>query len=160
MARKALLVCGIMPLLLYAAMNIFLAMQGEGYSSASQTVSELSAIATPTRFRFYFIATMVILVAFGIFDWIQRSRRVREAADSVARVWERISIGVFLLWVVVLAVAVLPVHPVNRAQTAVCRVLIATSGFMRQVIGFVTRPASFTRFFNIGLADSSHAASL
>ena len=43
------LMCGIASSLLYVAMNVFVAMQWEGYSSASQTVSELSAIGAPTR---------------------------------------------------------------------------------------------------------------
>ena len=49
MFRKALLICGIASSVLYVAMNVFVAMQWEGYSSASQTVSELSAIGAPTR---------------------------------------------------------------------------------------------------------------
>jgi hypothetical protein len=49
MIRKTLLVCGILSSLLYVAMTVFIAMQWEGYSSASQTVSELSAIGAPTR---------------------------------------------------------------------------------------------------------------
>jgi hypothetical protein len=49
MARKALLVCGILSSLLYVVMNVFVPMQWQGYSSASQTVSELSAIGAPTR---------------------------------------------------------------------------------------------------------------
>ena len=49
MLRKASLICGILSSLLYAGMTVFIAMQWEGYSSASQTVSELSAIGAPTR---------------------------------------------------------------------------------------------------------------
>lgn len=49
MTRRALLVCGILAPLLYAAMNVFIPMRWEDYSSASQTVSELSAIGAPTR---------------------------------------------------------------------------------------------------------------
>jgi hypothetical protein len=49
MTRKILLVCGLLPSMLYVAMNVFVAMQWEGDSSASQTVSELSAIGAPTR---------------------------------------------------------------------------------------------------------------
>lgn len=41
---KVLLVCGILSSLLYVAMNVFVPMLFEGYSLASQTVSELSAI--------------------------------------------------------------------------------------------------------------------
>ena len=49
MLRKTLLVCGILSSLLYVAMTVLVAMQWEGYSSASQTISELSAIGAPTR---------------------------------------------------------------------------------------------------------------
>jgi hypothetical protein len=49
MTRKILLVCGVLSSVLYVAMNVFVAMQWAGYSSASQTVSELSAIGAPTR---------------------------------------------------------------------------------------------------------------
>ena len=49
MARHLLLLCGMLSFLLYAAMNVLVAMQWEDYSSASQTVSELSAIGAPTR---------------------------------------------------------------------------------------------------------------
>jgi hypothetical protein len=49
MARKVPLACGILSSLLYVAMNIIAAMLYEGYSSTSQTVSELSAIGAPTR---------------------------------------------------------------------------------------------------------------
>jgi hypothetical protein len=48
-ARKLLLTCGILSSLLYVAMLIFVPMQYEGYSSVTQTVSELSAIGAPTR---------------------------------------------------------------------------------------------------------------
>ena len=41
--------CGILSSLLYVVMNVFVAMEWEGYSSASQTVSELSAIGAPRR---------------------------------------------------------------------------------------------------------------
>jgi hypothetical protein len=47
--RKALLICGILSSLYYVAIIIIVPMQYEGYSSASQTVSELSAIGSPTR---------------------------------------------------------------------------------------------------------------
>jgi Protein of unknown function (DUF998) len=46
---KLLLSCGILSSLLYVAMLIFVPMQYEGYNSASQTISELSAINAPTR---------------------------------------------------------------------------------------------------------------
>ena len=201
MARKALLVCGILSSLLYVAMNVFIPMQWEGYSSASQTVSELSAIGAPTRrlwvqlgavytllvaafgwgvlassrrngplraaggllvaygviglawppmhlrevlaagggtltdtmhivfamltvllmliaigfgaaafgnrFRLYSIATMVILVAFGALTGLDGPRIAANLPTPWVGVWERISISAFLLWVAVLAIALL-----------------------------------------------------
>jgi hypothetical protein len=203
MARKVLLVCGILSSLLYVAMNIFIPMQWQGYRSASQTVSELSAIGAPTRplwvvlgivytllvaafalgvwvsahqnrslqivaglliafgviglgwpyapmhqrpvlaagggtptdtmhlvfatvtvllmliaigvgaeafgrrFRLYSIATMVILVVFGGLTFRDAPKVGANLPTSWIGVWERINIGVFLLWVVVLAVTLL-----------------------------------------------------
>jgi hypothetical protein len=211
MARKVLLVCGIASSLLYVAMNVFVPMQWEGYSSASQTVSELSAIGAPTRalwvplgiaytllltafgwgvwesarrnrplrivgslmvasgviglawppmhqravlaagggtltdtmhivwsvvtvllfvleigfgaaafgkrFRLYSIATMVILVVFGTLTGLDGPRVSANLPTPWIGVWERISIAVFLLWVVVLAVGLLRV--VDRQDAAV-----------------------------------------
>jgi hypothetical protein len=197
MVRRLLLVCGIASSLLYVAMNVFVPMQWEGYSSASQTVSELSAIGAPTRplwvslgiaytllvsafgcgvwvsarrnrplrvvgglmvahgviglawppmhlrgaevtltdtmhivwtmvtvllmlleigfgaaafgkrFRLYSIATIVILVAFGALTGLDAPRIPANLPTPWVGVWERINIGVFLLWVVVLAIALL-----------------------------------------------------
>ena len=201
MVRKVLLVSGIVSSLLYVAMNVFVAMQYEGYSSVSQTVSELSAIGAPTRtlwvllgtgytllvaafgwgvwrsavrnrplrivgglifisgviglfwppmhqrealaagggtltdtmhivftmvtvllmmlaigfgaaafgkrFRLYSIATMVILVAFGALTGLDGARVQANLPTPWVGVWERINIGVFLLWVVVLATTLL-----------------------------------------------------
>jgi len=197
--RQVLLICGILSSLLYVAMNVFVAMQWEGYNSASQTVSELSAIGAPTRslwvflgiaytllvtafgwgvwasarrnrplrvvgglmlacgvigfawpfapmhlrgaeftltdtmhivlamvtvlfyllvlgfgaaafgkrFRLYSIATMVILGAFGALTGLDGPRIAANLPTPWAGVWERINIGVFLLWIVVLAMALL-----------------------------------------------------
>ena len=46
---RLLLVCGLLSSLLYAAMLAFVPSWWDGYSSAAQTVSELSAIGAPTR---------------------------------------------------------------------------------------------------------------
>ena len=197
--RQVLLICGILSSLLYVAMNVFVAMQWEGYNSASQTVSELSAIGAPTRslwvflgiaytllvtafgwgvwasarrnrplrvvgglmlacgvigfawpfapmhlrgaeftltdtmhivlamvtvlfyllvlgfgaaafgkrFRLYSIATMVILGAFGALTGLDGPRIAANLPTPWVGVWERINIGVFLLWIVVLAMALL-----------------------------------------------------
>jgi hypothetical protein len=211
MVRKSLLVCGILSSLLYVAMTIFVAMQWEGYSSASQTISELSAIDAPTRslwavpgaiytvlvtafgwgvwkspgrnralriagglivaygsfgvlwpfapmhlretlaagggtlsdtmhlvlasvtvllmllaisfaaaafgarFRVYSIATLVILVAFGALTFLDAPRLAANLPTPWMGVWERINVGVFLLWVVVLATTLLRVKGVAVA---------------------------------------------
>jgi hypothetical protein len=206
MGRKVLLVCGIVSSLLYVAMNVFVPMRWESYSSAAQTVSELSAIGAPTRtlwvlpaafytllvtafgcgvwksagrsralrivgglivaygalgiiwpfapmhlrevlaaggstrsytlhlvlggvtvvlmllaiafgasafgrrFRLYSIASLVILVAFGALTFLDAPRVAANQHTPWIGVWERIDIGVFLLWVVVLAIALLGVR--------------------------------------------------
>lgn len=70
MGRKALLACGAASSLLYVAMNVFVAMQWEGYSSASRTVSELSAVGAPTRPLWVALAFgytgLVISFGFGV----------------------------------------------------------------------------------------------
>ena len=81
MARKALLVCGIVSSLLYLAMNVFVAMQWEGYSSASQTISELSAIGAPTRPLWVSLGIVytLLVTAFGWGVWgaTRRNRPLR-----------------------------------------------------------------------------------
>ena len=208
--RKSLLVCGILSSLLYIGMNIFIPMQFEGYDSASQTVSELSAIGAPTRqlwvslgivytllatafgwgvlqsanqnrrlrlvgglliaygflglfwppmhmrgteksltdtmhiifavvtvilmmliigfgasslgkrFRLYSIATMLVLIVFGILTGLDGPRVAANLPTPWAGVWERINIGVFLLWIIVLAIVLLragiPVSEKNIKQ--------------------------------------------
>ena len=204
MLRKVLLVCRVLSTLHYVAMNVVVAMQWDGYSSASQTVSELSAIGAPTRplwvalavlytllviafgagvwksaqasrplrvvggaliahgllglvwppmhqrevlaagggtltdtlhiawtmatvflmmlaigfgavalgkrFRLYSIATMVILMAFGIFTGIDAPRVQANLPTPWVGVWERISIAVDMLWVAVLAITLLRIQ--------------------------------------------------
>lgn len=74
--RKALLVCGILSSVLYVAINIYVPMQYEGYDSASQTVSELSAIDTPTRSLWVWLLTVytVLVIAFGWGVWQSAGR--------------------------------------------------------------------------------------
>ena len=76
MARQALLVCGILSSLLYIAMTVLVAMQWEGYSSASQTISELSAIGAPTRSLWVLPAAVytVLVTAFGWGVWKSAGR--------------------------------------------------------------------------------------
>jgi hypothetical protein len=67
MTRNYLLLCGILSMLWYVAINFIVPMQYPGYDIASQTVSELSAIDTPTR-NFWFVLCIfysLLLFAFG-----------------------------------------------------------------------------------------------
>jgi hypothetical protein len=201
--RKTWLACGIASTLLYIAMNVVVPMQWAAYDSASQTVSELSAIGAPTRplwvvlgviytllvmafgwgvrmtagkdrrlsvagaliaaygalgvvwpfapmhlrealaagggtfsdtlhialgvateiiyllalgfaaaalgraFRFYSIATFVALLTFAVPVFREAPRLGANLPTPLIGVWERINIGVFLLWVMVLAIALL-----------------------------------------------------
>jgi len=203
MARQTLLVCGVLSSVLYVAMTVLVAMQWEAYSSASQTISELSAIGAPTRwlwavpgaiytllvttfgwgvwksagrsrslrlaggliaaygalgvlwpfapmhlretlaagggtlsdtmhlvlasatvllmllaigaaaaafgiwFRVYSLATLAILAAFGALTFLDAPRLSANLPTPWIGVWERINVGVFLLWVVVLATTLL-----------------------------------------------------
>ena len=68
MARESLLYCGILSMLWYMVMNIFVPMQYPGYNSASQTVSELSAINAPTR-TFWFVLAIFYSLVFIAFGW-------------------------------------------------------------------------------------------
>ena len=201
MKRKLLLICGILSSILYVAMNIFVPMRYEGYNSASQTVSELSAIGAPTRtlwvllgiiynlllvafgwgiwkslprnpylklmgvsmilyaviglfwppmhqrevlatgggtltdtlhiiftlvtvplmllaigfgaasfgkrFRLYSIVTIVVLIMFGILTGLDSPRMETGLPTPWIGVWERITIGAFMLWIVILAINLL-----------------------------------------------------
>jgi CubicO group peptidase (beta-lactamase class C family) len=71
MGRKALLSCGILAPLMYVAMMLFVGLWWEGYSVASQTPSELSAIGAPTRPMWVLLGTVyaVLMIAFGWIVW-------------------------------------------------------------------------------------------
>jgi Protein of unknown function (DUF998) len=71
MVRKTLLVCGILAAFLYVAMTLLVGLLWEGYSSAAQTISELSAIGAPTRPLWMLLGTVyaVLMVAFGWIVW-------------------------------------------------------------------------------------------
>ncbi|MBE9166910.1 DUF998 domain-containing protein [Pleurocapsales cyanobacterium LEGE 06147] len=77
MGRKILLVCGILSSLLYVATVVLAPMQWEGYSSTSQTVSELIAIDAPTTPLVVplFIIYSVLVYAFGWGVWISAGRK-------------------------------------------------------------------------------------
>ena len=79
MKQNVLLSCGIASSLLYIAMNAFVPLLFAGYSTTTQTVSELSAIGAPTRSLWVWLAMLYILLfaAFGLGVW-------QSAADNKA----------------------------------------------------------------------------
>jgi hypothetical protein len=68
---RLLLVSGILSSLVYAAMLVFVPMRWAGYSSASQTVSELSAIGAPSRSLWVSLGVLwtLLYIAFGWGVW-------------------------------------------------------------------------------------------
>lgn len=202
--RQLLLLCGILSSLLYILINIIVPLQWDAYNSATQTVSELSAVNAPTRtlwvilstpytllaiafawgvwksavenkplritgalliaysllgifwpfapmhlretlaaggatvsdtmhlalgaitevfylialgfaaaalgkkFRIYSIVTFIILLIFGSLTFIDAPGVSKNEPTPFIGIWERINIGVFLLWVIVLGISLWP----------------------------------------------------
>jgi hypothetical protein len=82
-----LLVCGILSSLLYVTMLVLVPLWWEGYSSADQAVSELSAIGAPTRSPWVSLAVVwaLLYAAFGCGVWLSagRNRNLRVAGAVI-----------------------------------------------------------------------------
>ena len=87
MMRKFLLTCGILSSLWYVGINIFIPIKYEGYSVASMTVSELSAIGAPTRIIWVLLAILylLLLMAFGwgVLKFTGGSRQLRITGNLI-----------------------------------------------------------------------------
>ncbi len=70
------------------------------------------AAAFGKPFRFYTIGTMVLHILFGILTGMESPHITTNGSTPMIGVWERINIGVFMIWVIVLAAILL------RAETA------------------------------------------
>ncbi|MEJ8843895.1 DUF998 domain-containing protein [Lacibacter sp. H375] len=72
MGRNSLLICGILAMLWYVAINILVPTQYPGYDIASYTVSELSAIDAPTRTLWFILCIFysLLFIAFGAGVWL------------------------------------------------------------------------------------------
>jgi hypothetical protein len=66
------LFCGVLSTLWYTAVNIIVPFQYPGYDTASQTVSELSAMGAPTRslWLMLLIPFSLLVIAFGCGVWL------------------------------------------------------------------------------------------
>jgi hypothetical protein len=67
-----------------------------------------------TRFRVYSIATIVVLLAFGGLTFLEAPHLSANLPTPWIGLWERINISVFLLWVAVLATALLRAVNIGR----------------------------------------------
>ena len=68
------------------------------------------AAAFGSGFRLYSIATMVIVLVFGMLTGIQSPRLAADLPTPYIGLWERISIAVYMIWLMALAVALLRRH--------------------------------------------------
>jgi hypothetical protein len=75
------------------------------------TAIGVGVAAYGVRFRLYSIVTLVLLVALGVLTGMDTPRIEANLPTPWVGVWERGSIGVFLLWIVVLALSLLRVRP-------------------------------------------------
>lgn len=66
-----------------------------------------AAAALGKMFRIYSIATFILLLVFGILTFLDAPDIAVNQPTPLIGVWERINIGLFLLWVVVLAIVLL-----------------------------------------------------
>jgi hypothetical protein len=69
-----------------------------------------AATALGMRFRFYSIVTMIVLVGFGALTGLYGPDISANLPTPWVGVWERVNIGAYMLWVVVLAGALLREH--------------------------------------------------
>jgi hypothetical protein len=68
------------------------------------------AASLGSRFRLYSIITVLVLFAFGILTALDSPAMEANLPTPWIGVWERIGIGAYMLWVVVLAIALLRVE--------------------------------------------------
>ena len=66
-----------------------------------------SAMALGTRFRIYSIVSVIVLLAFGSLPGMASPALQVDLPTPLLGVWERISIGAFMVWVAVLATTLL-----------------------------------------------------
>lgn len=64
----------------------------------------LAAIALGKSFRIYSVITMVLLVVFAVLTFREAPNVAINGPTPLIGIWERVNIGIFLLWMVVLAV--------------------------------------------------------
>ena len=104
-----------------------------------------AAAALGRRFRIYSIATVVMLVVFGLLAGLDAPRIEANLPTPTVGVVERICVGAFLLWVVVLAAILLPRQGRQGAPAGVVRMTTHLDGLVTR--GFEEVRAEFERNF-------------
>lgn len=66
-----------------------------------------AATALGKMFRIYSIATFLAILVFGVLTFLESPAIAKNQPTPLIGVWERINIGIFLLWVIVLALILL-----------------------------------------------------
>ena len=64
-------------------------------------------LAFGKKFRVYSIISLAVLTTFGILTGIEAPNIDANQPTPMIGIWERINIGVFLLWVIILAIVLL-----------------------------------------------------
>lgn len=65
------------------------------------------AVALGKRFRLYSIVTIIIFLVFGTLAGLEAPNLDKNLATPMLGVWERINIGVYMIWVIVLSITLL-----------------------------------------------------
>jgi hypothetical protein len=89
--------------------------------SVMMFVMVLSAASLDKPFRVYSAVSLLVMLVFGILTSIDSPRMEANLSTPLIGVWERISIGAYMLWVVMLARKMikynpLPLHPISQKQ--------------------------------------------
>jgi Protein of unknown function (DUF998) len=70
----------------------------------------LGAVAFGKRFRLYSIGSIILFIVFGILTGLEAPDISTNHATPMIGVWERINIGIYMLWVTVLAIVILRIE--------------------------------------------------
>jgi hypothetical protein len=83
--------------LVFAAVTVLLMILAIGFGAA----------ALSRQFRIYSVITLVVLAVFGALTGLDAARLAADQPTPLTGIWERINIGVFLLWIIILALILL-----------------------------------------------------
>ena len=142
---KVLLVCGIIASLLYIGTDIFAAMQWEGYSSFSQTASELAGINAPTRPLIVplWVTYSLLVYAFGagVFGSAGEKRALRITAVGL--------IGKEVLGLVVTLFFPVHLRGVEVSLTDTMHGMLTLAGNLFMLLALLSAAAAFGKRFGL-----------